>query len=50
MNFGNIAAVYIGNPPVSGGPPIMQFNSTGTFTDSTGNHFVIRHNFYRYPK
>jgi len=36
MNFGNIAPVYIGNPPVSGGPPIMQFNSTGTFTDNTG--------------
>jgi type II secretory pathway pseudopilin PulG len=37
MNFGNSAAVFIGNPPVSGGPPIMQFNSTGTFTDNTGN-------------
>lgn len=36
MAFGNLAAVYIGNPPVSGGPPIMQFNSTGTFTDNTG--------------
>jgi prepilin-type N-terminal cleavage/methylation domain-containing protein len=36
MVFGNLAAVYIGNPPVSGGPPIMQFNSTGTFTDNTG--------------
>jgi type II secretory pathway pseudopilin PulG len=37
MNFGNSAAVFIGNPPVAGGPPIMQFNSTGTFTDNTGN-------------
>lgn len=37
MNFGNSAAVFIGNPPVSGGPPIMQFNPTGTFTDNTGN-------------
>ena len=36
MKFGNSAAVYIGNPPVAGGPPVMQFNSTGTFTDSTG--------------
>jgi type II secretory pathway pseudopilin PulG len=36
MKFGNSAAIYIGNPPVAGGPPIMQFNSTGTFTDSTG--------------
>jgi prepilin-type N-terminal cleavage/methylation domain-containing protein len=36
MKFGNNAPVYIGNPPVSGGPPVMQFNSTGTFTDSTG--------------
>jgi type II secretory pathway pseudopilin PulG len=36
MKFGNSAAVYIGNPPVSGGPAIMQFNSTGTFTDNTG--------------
>jgi prepilin-type N-terminal cleavage/methylation domain-containing protein len=37
MAFGNSSAVYIGNPPVAGGPPIMQFNSTGTFTDNTGN-------------
>lgn len=37
MNFGNSAPVFIGNPPVSGGPPIMQFNPTGTFTDNTGN-------------
>jgi type II secretory pathway pseudopilin PulG len=36
MKFGNSAPVYIGNPPVSGGPAIMQFNSTGTFTDNTG--------------
>jgi len=36
MKFGNTAAVYIGNPPVAGGPPVMQFNSTGTFTDNTG--------------
>jgi type II secretory pathway pseudopilin PulG len=36
MNFGNSAPIYIGNPPISGGPPIMQFNPTGTFTDSTG--------------
>ena len=34
MAFGNTAAVYIGN--TSGGPPIMQFNPTGTFTDNTG--------------
>ncbi len=37
MNFGKAAAIYIGNPPVAGGPPIMQFNPTGTFTDNTGN-------------
>ncbi len=36
MAFGNSSPVYIGNPPVSGGPPVMQFNSTGTFTDNTG--------------
>jgi len=36
MAFGNSAPVYIGNPPVSGGPPIMQFNPNGTFTDNTG--------------
>jgi type II secretory pathway pseudopilin PulG len=36
MAFGNSSPVYIGNPPVNGGPPIMQFNSTGTFTDNTG--------------
>jgi prepilin-type N-terminal cleavage/methylation domain-containing protein len=36
MGFGTCSgnAVCIGN--VNGGPPIMQFNSTGTFTDSTG--------------
>jgi type II secretory pathway pseudopilin PulG len=37
MNFGNSAPVFIGNPPISGGPPIMQFNPTGSFTDGTGN-------------
>jgi hypothetical protein len=36
MGFGKTAAVYIGNPPVAGGPPIMQFNPTGTFTDNSG--------------
>jgi type II secretory pathway pseudopilin PulG len=36
MNFGNKSAVYIGNPPINGGPPIMQFNPTGTFTDNSG--------------
>lgn len=40
MKFGNNAAVYIGNPPVAGGPPIMQFNATGTFTDSTGTNLI----------
>lgn len=40
MAFGNSAPVYIGNPPVSGGPPIMQFNPTGTFTDNTGNSLL----------
>lgn len=40
MKFGNTAAVYIGNPPVAGGPPIMQFNATGTFTDSTGTNLI----------
>jgi type II secretory pathway pseudopilin PulG len=36
MAFGTCSqsAVCIGN--VTGGPPIMQFNSTGTFTDGTG--------------
>jgi len=34
MAFGNNAAVYIGNPPVAGGPPVMQFNPDGTFTDN----------------
>jgi prepilin-type N-terminal cleavage/methylation domain-containing protein len=36
MAFGTCSqnAVCIGN--VNGGPPIMQFNSTGTFTDATG--------------
>ncbi len=40
MAFGNSAAVFIGNPPVNGGPPIMQFNPTGTFTDSTGTNLI----------
>jgi prepilin-type N-terminal cleavage/methylation domain-containing protein len=40
MAFGNTAPIYIGNPPVSGGPPIMQFNSTGTFTDNTGTNVI----------
>ena len=40
MKFGNSAAVYIGNPPIAGGPPIMQFNSTGTFTDGTGSNLI----------
>lgn len=40
MAFGNSAAVYIGNPPIAGGPPIMQFNPTGTFTDNTGNSLL----------
>lgn len=34
MAFGNSAAIYIGN--VSGGPPVMEFTSTGQFTDNTG--------------
>lgn len=34
MAFGNSTAVYIGN--TSGGPAVMQFNPTGTFTDNTG--------------
>ena len=37
MGFGNGAAVYFEN--LSGGPPIMQFNSTGAFVDG-GNTFV----------
>jgi type II secretory pathway pseudopilin PulG len=40
MKFGNNAAVFIGNPPVAGGPPVMQFNATGTFTDSTGTNLL----------
>lgn len=40
MAFGNADPVYIGNPPVSGGPPIMQFNPNGTFTDSTGTNLL----------
>jgi type II secretory pathway pseudopilin PulG len=40
MKFGNSAPVYIGNPPVSGGPTIMQFNATGTFTDNTGTNLL----------
>lgn len=50
MNFGNTAAVYIGNPPVAGGPPIMQFNSTGTFTDNTGNTLLYGTVFIGIPK
>jgi type II secretory pathway pseudopilin PulG len=34
MKFGNNAAIYIGN--VSGGPAVMEFTSTGQFTDQTG--------------
>jgi len=34
MGFGNAAPIYIGN--VSGGPAIMEFTSTGQFTDQTG--------------
>ena len=34
MAFGNGAPIYIGN--VSGGPALMEFTSTGQFTDSTG--------------
>lgn len=34
MAFGNNSAVFIGN--TSGGPAVMQFNPTGTFTDNTG--------------
>jgi hypothetical protein len=34
MNFGNKAAIYVGN--VSGGPAFMEFTSTGQFTDQTG--------------
>jgi type II secretory pathway pseudopilin PulG len=36
MGFGNSAAIYIGSngAMVSGGPPIMKFRSTGSFTDS----------------
>lgn len=40
MAFGNNAAVYIGNPPVTGGPAVMQFNPTGTFTDNTGTNLL----------
>ncbi len=40
MAFGNSAAVYIGNPPVTGGPTVMQFNPNGTFTDSTGTNLI----------
>jgi len=40
MAFGNSAPVFIGNPPISGGPPIMQFNPTGTFTDNTGTNVI----------
>jgi type II secretory pathway pseudopilin PulG len=40
MNFGNNSPVYIGNPPVAGGPAVMQFNPTGTFTDSTGTNLI----------
>jgi len=34
MNFGNNAAIYIGN--TTGGPSFMEFTSTGQFTDNTG--------------
>ena len=36
MGFGNNAAIYIGSngAMVGGGPPIMKFRSTGSFTDS----------------
>jgi len=36
MGFGNSAPIYIGSngAMVSGGPPIMKFRSTGSFTDS----------------
>jgi len=40
MGFGNSAAVYLGNPPVNGGPSIMQFNPTGTFTDNSGTNLL----------
>jgi type II secretory pathway pseudopilin PulG len=40
MHFGNNAAVYIGNPPVVGGPTVMEFTATGTFTDSTGTNLL----------
>jgi len=40
MNFGNSAPIYIGNPPVNGGPSIMQFNPTGTFTDNSGTNLI----------
>lgn len=32
MAFGNLSAIYIGN--TSGGPPVMQFNADGSFTDN----------------
>lgn len=35
MTFGNAAAVYFGG--MSGGPPIMKFNSTGGFVDAGSN-------------
>lgn len=38
MGFGNGSPVFIGN--TSGGPPVMQFNPTGTFTDSTGSNVL----------
>ncbi len=50
MKFGNNAAVYIGNPPVTGGPPVMQFNSTGTFTDNTGSTLLYGTIFIGVPK
>jgi hypothetical protein len=36
MGFGANAAIYIGSngAMVGGGPPIMKFRSTGSFTDS----------------
>jgi type II secretory pathway pseudopilin PulG len=50
MAFGNTAAVYIGNPPMAGGPPIMQFNSTGTFTDQSGVNMLYGTVFIGIPK
>jgi prepilin-type N-terminal cleavage/methylation domain-containing protein len=38
FNFGNTAPVYFGG--VSGGPPIMQFSTTGAFTNGAANGLV----------